>query len=70
VVKRGDVSWIFPVDEVHGLMSYSEKDVEKVPSTVTKSFQKFTHGLLNTTGKKIGLLEESSVFDALSRSVS
>ena len=69
VVKKDNISWVFPVDEVHGLISYSEKDVEASPSTVAKSFQKFTRGLLSIDGKKIGLLDETPVFDALSRSV-
>jgi len=69
VVKRDNISWVFPVDELHGLISYPEKDVGSVPSTVAKSFQKFTRGLLNIAGKKIGLLDETRVFDALSRSV-
>ncbi len=69
VVKQDTISWAFPVDEMHGLISYSEKDVEGIPSTVAKSFQKFTRGLLNIAGKKIGLLDETPVFDALARSV-
>jgi len=69
VVKRDNISWVFPVDEVHGLISYTEKDVQSVPSTVAKSVQKFTQGLLNVAGKKIGLLDETPVFNGLSRSV-
>jgi chemotaxis-related protein WspD len=69
VVKKDNVSWVFPVDEVHGLVSYSETDLESIPSTVAKSFQQFTRGLLNIAGKKVGLLDETPVFDALSRSV-
>jgi len=69
VVKRDNISWVFPVDEMHGLVSYTEKDVGGVPSTVTKSFQKFTRGLLNIAGRKIGLLDETRVFDGLARSV-
>lgn len=69
VVKRDNISWVFPADEVYGLISYAEKDVGAVPSTVSKSFQKFTRGLLNVAGRKIGLLDETSVFDGLSRSV-
>jgi chemotaxis-related protein WspD len=69
VVRRDTVRWVFPVDEVHGLVSYSEKDIEAVPSTLAKSFQKFSRGLLSVSEKKIGLLDEASVFDALSRSV-
>ncbi len=69
VVKKDNLSWVFPVDEVHGLVPYSEKDLETVPATVSKSFQKFTRGLLDVAGKKIGLLDETPLFDALSRSV-
>ena len=69
VVKKDNISWVFPVDEVHGLISYAEKDVEAIPSTVAKSFQKFTRGLLTIDGKKIGVLDDTPVFDALSRSV-
>ncbi len=69
LVKRDNISWAFPVDEMHGLISYSDKDVGSIPSTVAKSFRKFTLGVLNIAGKKIGLLDETPVFDALSRSV-
>ena len=69
VVKRDNISWVFPSDEVHGLISYSEKDVGSVPSTVSKSFQKFSRGLLRISGKEFGLLDGTPVFDALARSV-
>ncbi len=69
VVRKDNVSWVFPADEMYGLVSYNEKDVESVPSTVAKSFQKFTWGLLNVAGKKIGLLDEARLFDGFSRSV-
>jgi chemotaxis-related protein WspD len=69
VVKHNNISWVFPVDEVYGLVSYSEKDMETVPSTLSQSFQKFSQGLLAISGKKMGLLDEALVFDALSRSV-
>jgi chemotaxis-related protein WspD len=69
VVKRDNLSWVFPVNEVHGLVSYSEKDVGAVPSTLAKSYQKFTRELLNLADMKFGLLDETPVFDALSRSV-
>ncbi len=69
VVKRDNISWVFPVDEAHGLVAYSEKDLQDIPSTVAKSFQKFTRGMLNIPGKKLGLLDETAVFHALSRSI-
>lgn len=69
VVRKDNIGWVFPADEMYGLVSYNEKDVEGVPSTVAKSFQKFTRGLLNVAGKKIGLLDEARLFDGLSRSV-
>lgn len=69
VVRKDNISWVFPADEMYGLVSFKEKDVEAVPSTVAKSFQKFTRGLLNVNGKKIGLLDETRLFDGLSRSV-
>lgn len=69
VIKKDGVSWIFPADDVYGLISYSEKDAAPVPSTLAKSFRKFTRGLLSIEGKKIGLLAEALIFDALSRIV-
>lgn len=69
VVRKDNISWVFPADEMLGMVSYNEKDVEAVPSTVAKSFQKFTRGLLSIAGKKIGLLDETRLFEGLSRSV-
>jgi chemotaxis-related protein WspD len=69
VVRRDNVSWVFPVDEVHGLVSYAESDVAAIPSTLAKSFQKFSRGLLDVSGKKLGLLDDAAVFDAFARSV-
>jgi chemotaxis-related protein WspD len=69
VVRRDNIRWVFPADEVHGLVSYSEKDIEAVPSTLANATQKFSRGLLSVSGKKLGLLDETSVFDALARSV-
>ncbi len=69
VVRRDNVNWVFPVDEVHGLVSYSDEDVQAIPSTLAKSFQKFSLGMLDIAGRKCGLLDEAPVFDALLRSV-
>lgn len=69
VVRKDNISWVFPADKMHGLVAYNEKDVEPLPSTVAKSFQKFTRGLLSADGKKIGLLDETRLFEGLSRSV-
>ena len=69
VVRKDNISWVFPTDEMHGLVSYNEKDLESIPSTVARSSQKFTRGLLNLDGRKIGLLDETRMFNGLSRSV-
>jgi chemotaxis-related protein WspD len=69
VVKQDKVPWVFPVDEVHGLVSYAEKDIETIPSTLAKSFQRYSRGLLTVSEKKVALLDEAAVFDAFSRSV-
>ncbi len=69
VVKKDNIGWVFPADAVHGLIFYSAKDVRNVPSTVAKSYRKFTCGLLDIEDKKVGLLDEIPVFDAFSRSV-
>jgi len=61
---RGGV-WVFQVDEVWGLVSYSESEVEPAPVTVAKSVPRFSSGVLVNKDRQIGLLDDELLSLAL-----
>jgi len=60
----------FPVHEVYGVHRYNPDEVQEVPATVALACTTFTRGILNWDGKKVGYLDEESLFSTLNRSLS
>jgi len=60
----------FPVHEVHGVHRYNPEDVQESPATVAMACTTFTRGILNWKDKKVGCLDEESLFSTLNRSLS
>ncbi|HRU06095.1 MAG TPA: chemotaxis protein CheW [Candidatus Brocadiia bacterium] len=69
VARQGAERWVFPVDEMHGLVRFNSADMANVPVTVAKAKASFTLGLFAWESRSVGLLDAASVFAALGRSV-
>lgn len=62
--------WVFPADEVYGLGSYAENELQAVPVTVAKTLQKYTLGIIAVNNRQTGLLNDDLVFAGFERSLS
>jgi chemotaxis-related protein WspD len=69
VIRRENVTWVFPADEVLGWLRYDPAVRQPVPVTVARSVRKFSEALLPIEGRKAGLLNGDLIFEALMRSV-
>ncbi len=60
----------FPVHEICGIHRYNPEDLQELPVTSGMADKSFTCGILNWNGKRVGCLDEESLFAALNRSLS
>jgi chemotaxis-related protein WspD len=60
----------FPVHEVHGIHRYNPEDLQELPAATAPGDATFTRGMLDWGGKRVGCLDEDSLFSALNRSLS
>lgn len=70
VVKRGPSRFVFPIDEVYGIVEHDPHQLKDVPSTVAKAAGKFTRAVLNWQNKSVGCLDDELLFHSLDRSLS
>ncbi len=64
VVRKDRSAWLFPVEDVGGLLRYHADRVRPVPATVAHAVPRFSRGLLMQGDRVIGLLDEDRVFKA------
>ena len=67
VAHRDRTRWVFPVDEVEGVHRIPETSLEDLPHTVAKSARFYCRAVFSHCGKRVGLLAETRLFDALER---
>lgn len=60
----------FPAHEVHGIHRYNPEDIQDSPATVALACTTFTRGIIIWQGRKVGCLDEDSLFSTLNRSLS
>jgi chemotaxis-related protein WspD len=68
-VKKEDMQWIFPVDEVYGIFRCDISQLQNVPVTIMKSNANYLKGVFAWEGKSVGYLDEDLLFSHLQRSV-
>jgi len=61
---------VFPADEVYGLGSYAENELQPVPVTIAKTLQKYTVGIITINNRQTGLINDELVLAAFERSIS
>lgn len=69
VVKKDGQRFVFPVDEVGGVHRIFEDELDNPPATVSKRAMSMTRGLFTMNGICVGLLRETDLFTALTRSL-
>lgn len=69
VVSRNSKRWVFQVDDVEGVVRFSQSDLTNVPSTVTEASTSFTKGVFWRQDRRIGFLDEARLFETLERSL-
>lgn len=67
VVANGAERVVFCVDEVHVGVRYHPDDLNAVPATVAQSASPYSIGLLAWEKRSVGVLDETLVFEALTR---
>lgn len=65
--QKEEEFWIFPVDEVWGILRFELSQMQNVPVTVSKSSANYMRGVLNFSDKTIGVLDEELLFYSLKR---
>lgn len=67
-IKKNEERWIFPVDEVYGILRIDSKAMQNVPVTVAKSTANFLKGVFYWKNKSVGYLDEELLLSSLKRS--
>lgn len=60
----------FPVNEVHGVHRFHPKDLQEVPATIARANPSLTQAMLTWNHRKVGCLDEESLFSTINRSLS
>ena len=69
VIRRDTVRVVCPVDEVHGLHHFRQRDLKEVPTTVARAAVAYSTALLSWRGRSVGVLDDELVFYTLARSL-
>jgi chemotaxis-related protein WspD len=70
LVMHGDgARAVCPVDEVHGIERFFERDLGNVPATVAGAEEKCTSATLSWADHTVGVLDERRLFRTINRSV-
>lgn len=69
VTEQDRNRWVFPVDEVEGIDRIPLASMENLPHTVEKSPRYFTEALFARDSRRVGVLSQQRLFDALQRTV-
>ena len=67
-LERNAQPWLFQADEVLGVFKYDPRNVQNIPSTVSKANPSFVCMVFGFEGRSVGLLDDELVVYALKRS--
>lgn len=69
VMQRDGVRAVFPVDEIHGIERFVERDLRAPPATVARAESRFSRAVATWQQYTVGLLDEQPLFRAVERSL-
>ena len=67
--RLGADRWVFPVDQVAGVVRVGRATLRAVPSTISQSGARFCLALFDWQGVIVGILDETRFLDALNEQV-
>ena len=70
VAKWDGHRFVFPADEVCGILRYQKPELQEPPATLTKSRLSYTQGIIYWQERSVGLLDADLLFSSLNRSLS
>ncbi len=70
VVEEEGVRFVFPCQEISGIVRYEEQQLREVPVTLAKSRESFTKKILYFDGMEMGLLDQARLFNFIKGSSS
>jgi chemotaxis-related protein WspD len=69
VIRREHARAVCPVDEVHGVHHFHQRELLDVPATVGRATATYSKALLSWNDNSVGLLDDELLFHSLKRSV-
>ncbi len=69
VINREGNTWVFPVDETHGIYRVRRKIFQNVPVTVAKAKSAYTKAIFFWEAKRVAFLDDELLLYSLTRSV-
>ncbi|CRX38385.1 chemotaxis protein CheW [Estrella lausannensis] len=70
LISQDRKEWVIKVDEIFGVVSIAQKNLENVPVNIAKSHGNLIKALVEVEGKRVSILEEELLFYALSEKLS
>ena len=70
VIQKNGKCWVFPVDQVIGVLRCDDDETQNIPVTVSKAAGTFTRKVLLHEGREIGLLDDELLLYALQSKIS
>lgn len=67
VISKDHNTWVFPVDEMHGIYTLSTDELQDLPSTVAKAANTYTQHILPWQSYEVSYLDDELLFYTLSR---
>jgi chemotaxis-related protein WspD len=61
--------FVFPANEVRGILRFQTPELQEPPATLAKSRLSYTQGILRWQDRAIGLLDADLLFSSLNRSL-
>jgi len=69
VAKWGRHRFVFPADEVRGILRFQTPELQAPPATLAKSRRSYTQGILLWQDRAVGVLDAELLFSSLNRSL-
>ena len=65
VIRSEGDAWVFAADEVDQVHRFPIPNLTPPPPTLSRSLARLTRGVIESSGRAIGLLDDSRLFDAI-----
>jgi chemotaxis-related protein WspD len=70
VIQREEQTWVFPVDEIHGIHRLNPCNLQNIPVGLSGAAGDYSRAIFEWEGNSVVFLDEALVFDTLGRNLS